>query len=333
MSRTFLTTETFIQKSIEINSNNYDYSKTIYTNSKNKVIITCKLHGDFLQQAAAHLRLKQGCPKCGLFKQVQKRTKTLDKFIEDSIKIHGDKYDYSKSQYINDNSKIIIICKEHGEFEQKVSNHLQGKGCNMCADVLRVLKKVKNINNFILDAKNIHGDKYEYNNVIYKNSITHVLVTCKKHGDFKITPSNLLKNKGCPLCVNKGETKLFNNLINYYNSLKYNCKFEWCKNIKCLPFDFIIPELKIIIELDGCQHFMQVSNWTTPNKQFINDKYKEKCANENGYSLIRILQTDVYFDKYDWLKELLETIEKIKNVNKIKNYYLCKNNEYINYLK
>jgi very-short-patch-repair endonuclease len=323
----------FIDEANKIHNNKYNYSQTIYKSGHFKIKIICKEHGEFLQQADAHIRQKQGCPTCGTIKRVLKRTKTVEKFIEDSVKLHGNKYDYSKSNYINDNSKIIIICKEHGEFEQKVSNHLQGKGCNKCADIIRTLKRSKSINQFILDAKKVHCDKYEYNNVIYKNSTTHVLVTCKTHHDFKITPSNLLRGKGCPLCVNKGEKKVFENLLTLYPSIKYNCKFDWCKNIKCLPFDFVIPEHKIIIELDGCQHFKQISIWESPDKQFINDKYKEKCANNNGFSLIRLLQKDIFFDKYDWLKELLETIEVIKNnKNVIQNYYLCKNNEYVNYI-
>ena len=325
--------DNFIKEANVIHENKYDYSNINYINRKEKINIICKEHGNFTQLIDAHIKQKQGCPICGKIKQSIKRTKTLEKFIEDSNQLHENKYDYSKSKYINDNSKIIIICKEHGEFEQEVSNHLQGKGCNKCADSIRSLKKSKSIDKFILDAKNIHGDKYEYNNVIYKNSTSHVLITCKTHCDFKITPSNLLRGKGCPLCVNKGETKVFEKLITLYPNIKYNYKFDWCKNIKCLPFDFVILECKIIIELDGCQHFKQISNWETPDKQFTNDKYKEKCANENDFSLIRLLQKDVFFDNYDWLKELVETIEIIKNnKDEVKNYYLCKNNEYSNYL-
>ena len=323
----------FIDEANKIHNNKYDYSQIIYNCGRDKIKIMCKEHGEFIQQADAHIRQKQGCPTCGKIRQTLKRKKTIEKFIEDAKKIHADKYDYSKSIYINDNSKIVIICKDHGEFEQKATNHLQGKGCNKCADIIRAVKKSKPADKFILDAKNIHGDKYCYENVIYKNSKTNVLITCKKHGDFYITPSNLLKRKGCPLCVNKGETKLFEKLINLYPSLKYNCKFEWCKNVKCLPFDFVILEYKIIIELDGCQHFKQISNWKSPENQYNNDKYKEKCANENGYSIIRLLQKDVFFDRYDWLKDLLEIIETIKNDNIVKNYYLCKNNEYNEYIK
>ena len=132
-------------------------------------------------------------------------------------------------------------------------------------------------------------------------------------------------------------------MVKLFPSIITQFKQEWCKNINCFPFDFCITEHKIIIELDGPQHFIQVSNWTPPEEQLKNDKYKEKCANDNGYSTIRIIQNDVWKDKYDWCKELCETIENIRNGNnqryenvdsknprfhKVVNIYLCKNNEY-----
>jgi very-short-patch-repair endonuclease len=131
-------------------------------------------------------------------------------------------------------------------------------------------------------------------------------------------------------CKNKTEAKLYTIFKNIYSSLITQFKTEWCKNISYLPFDFCIQEHKIIIELDGRQHFEQVSNWTSPEEQFKNDKYKEKCANDNGYLIIRILQEDVLNDTYDWLKELCDAIERIKNGYE-KNIYLCKNREYDNF--
>jgi very-short-patch-repair endonuclease len=101
--------------------------------------------------------------------------------------------------------------------------------------------------------------------------------------------------------------------------------------IKPKRFDFCIPEFKIIIELDGLQHFQQVSNWSTPEKQLDNDKYKETCANDNGFSVIRLLQEDVFYDTYDWITDLCNSIEEIKNGDDIVNIYLCKNGEYDDY--
>jgi very-short-patch-repair endonuclease len=132
----------------------------------------------------------------------------------------------------------------------------------------------------------------------------------------------------CPFCVNKTEKLLFDKLVEKYNSLKRQYKVEWCKNIKHLPFDFVIEKRKIIIELDGKQHFEQIGNWQSPEKNREIDMYKMKCANENGFSIIRILQKDVFNNNYDWLNELCESIEKITNENMVQNIYMCKNNEY-----
>jgi very-short-patch-repair endonuclease len=118
--------------------------------------------------------------------------------------------------------------------------------------------------------------------------------------------------------------KVYSNLIKQY-------KVEWCKNKSYLPFDFCIEEYKIIIELDGNQHFNQVSNWKSPEENQKTDKYKMECANNNCYSVIRLLQEDVFYDKYDWKTELINIIEKIKLDNIIQNIYMCKNNEYENF--
>ena len=164
---------------------------------------------------------------------------------------------------------------------------------------------------------------------VFKSSHSKNLFVCENRHEFEISLYHIT-NDGCwcPKCQYKTETKLYEKMIPLFPSIISQYKQEWCKNKQYLPFDFCIPEPKIIIELDGIQHFIQVSNWTSPEENFKNDKYKEKCANENGYSIIRIIQEDVLNDKYDWCKELCEAIENIKNGDKVVNIYLCKNNEY-----
>ena len=121
---------------------------------------------------------------------------------------------------------------------------------------------------------------------------------------------------------------MYETLKTVYPTITTQFKQEWCKNITYLPYDFCIPNLNIIIELDGAQHFKQVSNWQSPEDTFAIDKYKEQCANDNNYSMIRLLQEDVFYDKYDWCKELCDAIEDIKRGDDIVNIYLCKHNEY-----
>lgn len=140
--------------------------------------------------------------------------------------------------------------------------------------------------------------------------------------------SDITKGVWCSFCVNKTEQILHDKLMLKYHSLKRQYKVSWCKNIKHLPFDFVIEERKIIIELDGKQHFEQIGNWQSPEKTREIDKFKMKCANENGFSVIRILQKDVYYNKYEWLTELCDNVEKITNSNGVQNIYMCKNNEY-----
>jgi very-short-patch-repair endonuclease len=145
---------------------------------------------------------------------------------------------------------------------------------------------------------------------------------------FETQLSDVTNGIWCSFCVNKTEKILFDKLIKNYNNLKQQYEVDWCKFKKHLPFDFVIEERKIIIELDGKQHFEQIGNWQSPEITRKNDVFKMKCANKNGFSIIRILQKDVYNNKYDWIKELCENIEKITNENRVQNIYMCKNNEY-----
>jgi very-short-patch-repair endonuclease len=164
---------------------------------------------------------------------------------------------------------------------------------------------------------------------IFKSSHTKYWFDCSECKHLFNSPlNNIISGTWCPNCKHKTEIKLFTKLKDKYLSLQQQFKQEWCKKIRYLPFDFCIEELKIIIELDGLQHFQQVSNWLAPEEQFENDKYKEKCANENGYSVVRILQEDVFKDTYDWYTKLCDTIEEIKNNGKVVNVYLCNNGEY-----
>ena len=148
---------------------------------------------------------------------------------------------------------------------------------------------------------------------------------------FKCQLSDVTKGVWCSFCVNKTELILFNKLKEKYDTLERQYKVDWCKNTKTnryLPFDFVIEERKIIVELDGKQHFEQIGSWQSPEKNREIDIYKMKCSNENSFSIIRILQKDVYFNKYDWLSELCKNIEKITNEKTVQNIYMCKNNEY-----
>jgi len=306
--------EEFIEKVKEIHEDRYDYLKVEYKNSQENVIIICKIHGEFKQLPSNHLK-GQGCGKC------VGKNKTTHDFIKESMKMHGDKYDYSKTEYISCNEKITIICKIHGEFLQTPTNHLNSSGCGKCFGTYQPTTE-----EWIEKARNIHGDKYDYSKVEYINCIEKVIIICKIHGEFKQTPNSHLNGCGCPFCVNKTEGKLYEKLQKTYPSTIAQFSPEWIGRKR---FDFCIPEHNIIIELDGRQHFEQVRNWSSPEEQYINDKEKEELATEHNYCIIRLLQEDVFYDTYDWFGELLENIQILINEKpSIQNIYMDKNDEY-----
>lgn len=123
------------------------------------------------------------------------KKKTNLEFINDAIKIHGNIYDYSDTNYISNNIKIIIKCKIHGYFEQTPNSHLSGHGCASCKGVNKSDK-----NDFVEKSRKIHGQKYLYDNVNYINNKNNVIITCQLHGNFEQLPQNHLKGFGCSKC-------------------------------------------------------------------------------------------------------------------------------------
>ena len=150
-----LTTEIFIEKAKSIHGDKYDYSKVEYINCRTPVCIICKEHGEFMQVPYYHLS-GNGCPKCfNEQKRGKKRQLTTDIFIDRAKKIHGDKYDYSKVNYVDSHTKVCIICPEHGEFLIAPYKHLAGHGCRMCGIKSRAEKRKLTLDGFIKRAKAI----------------------------------------------------------------------------------------------------------------------------------------------------------------------------------
>lgn len=164
---------------------------------------------------------------------------------------------------------------------------------------------------------------------VFKSSAEIFIFDCNKcSNEFKSKLCHITDGSWCPNCRYKTEEKISLILREIYPSIKSQPKFDWCKNIKHLPFDFVLEEQKIIIECDGEQHWKQVGKWKTPQHNRERDLYKMKCANNNGYSVIRIVQEDIFKDTYDWLKDMCDNIKKITEENIVQNIYMCKNDEY-----
>lgn len=132
------------------------------------------------------------------------------KFIERAVSKHGHKYDYSQSIYIGMRGLLKIVCPIHGEFTQTAGNHIYHKhGCQKCGNNEQGRKLSKEMEHFLERAKKVHGDKYTYENTIYRGVRQTVIVTCPIHGIFNIFPCNLYRGSGCKFCNNQHTTESF----------------------------------------------------------------------------------------------------------------------------
>ena len=325
----------FIEKATAIHGEGrYAYSNVEYQTSRIKVNITCLVCSrDFPQNPSGHLR-GNGCPTCASTEQANiKKKKAAYEFTRKATAIHGEgRYAYDNVEYKDAVTKVSITCLVCSEdFPQIPDNHLQGNGCPTCA-VKKVanIKKNKAADEFIEKAISKHGEgRYAYDNVEYKNSRMKVNITCLLCSrDFPQSPNKHLNGRGCPICQHKTEKKVHDDLINHYPGLTIQFKANWCKNpeTNCYyPFDFCIQDKRVIIELDGRQHFEDVKYWKSSfEDRHVVDLFKQTTANDNGFRVIRIIQEDVWSDKYDWLTELLKNIEDDTK----QNVFMCKNGEY-----
>ena len=184
-----LTKDEFEKRAKQIHGDKYNYDYVAYKDNRTKVTIVCSEHGPFPQKPDNHLN-GEGCPDCGGNKKL-----TKDEFEKRAKQVHGDKYDYKKVDYVNKKTDVTIICPIHGEFEQTPDEHLRGLNCPYCLG-----RKRFNIDEFKEKARQVHGDKYDYNQVDYVNRATKVSIVCPEHGPFSQTPSKHLSGQGCPDC-------------------------------------------------------------------------------------------------------------------------------------
>ena len=283
-----LTTKEFIEKAEKIHGNTYDYSLVKYHNSQKKIIIKCLSHGNFTQSPANHL-FGRGCKKCANEGNSKRNINDSKDYILQLNKIHNSKYDYSKFVYINCHTKAIIICPEHGEFTQMPHSHLSGKGCFKCGGTTKLtLEEFKKKSNLV------HENKYNYDNVVYKNNRIKIKIICPIHNLFEQTPISHMNGSGCPKCkCSKGEKKVENFLIKENIKFIQQKKFNDCIGISNkLPFDFYLQEYNICIEYDGAQHFTPFrynEDCINKLKQLQkNDQIKTTYCLNNNIKLIRI---------------------------------------------
>lgn len=297
-----LTKEEFIQKAQKIHGNLYDYSKVNYINSRTRVCIICPIHGEFLITPNNHLK-GVGCSKCNRI------CYDTESFIKEANKIHKEKYLYNKTEFVNTHTKVLITCKEHGDFEQLPLNHLHGEGCIKCKYAHQNDLTKSSTQEFIKKAEVIHHNFYKYDKVNYLTNRTKVLITCPKHGDFWQEPHEHLVGYGCKKCICKTQTKLFHELLQIVPDLEYEVTKSTVPWIQNLRLDMYSPMYNFAVECDGDQHFKPISIFGG-EQQFEQTKQRDSLKNDlckqNKCKLFRI-KAKYTVEELNNLKQQIET--------------------------
>lgn len=307
-------TALFITKARAIHGDKYDYSKVGYINATTKVCIICKEHGEFWQQPSVHTNMKCGCPKCGAQIIQKKLSSNKEEFIEKAKKIHGNKYDYSKVEYINEKTNVCIICPKHGEFWQTPGSHLRGGGCRLCANEQLSEKRKISTEEWVARAKKIHNNLYSYDLTKYNGYYNKLCIICPKHGEFWQIAYDHLQGKGCPKCRrSKLEIEMANFLKEHNVEFEEQYRPSFLSNGRShMSLDFYLPEYNSAIECQGLQHFKEQTHFEHRNTK-ISDRDKRKyelCKQANMklfyYSNIKCLDylDTVFLDKNELLNEI-----------------------------
>jgi hypothetical protein len=282
----------FIERASKFHKNKYDYSKVKYIGQSDKVIIICPIeeHGEFLQRPHDHI-YSSGCPDCGIQSRVATWTCTKDRFIEKCIEVHGNRYDYSKVNYINTTTKVIIICSMHGDFKKTPEAHLANKGCQQCVLVERSLNYRKTPDQFIKEANEIHKNKYTYDKMVYINNKTSITITCPHHGEFEQQAYSHLTGCGCVKCI------LAQSSINLRKSIeqfikesneKHNNIYDYSKVV------YINSRTKVVINCPIHGDFNQlplhhINGTGCPSCAFKSEgTSRELCQELTGLSFVKI---------------------------------------------
>jgi hypothetical protein len=196
--------DTFKVGAIAVHGNRYEYVPFTGDQSGNKfkVDIVCRAHGLFKQSISKHIgKEKTKCPECAKIERGAKRRENrAATLLNDFIKIHGDKYDYSLVKYVKSDKYLDIICKRHGVFKQTSETHLGGCGCPKCANELTANKKLKGLPYFLKKAKEIHRERYDYSLANFTTLETPIKIICREHGEFFQSPEKHLLGRGCQKC-------------------------------------------------------------------------------------------------------------------------------------
>lgn len=237
------------------------------------------------------------------------RRLSRDMVIEKFQKVHGDRYDYMQTNYVNMRTKVPIKCRIHGTFWQLPYDHIKGCGCPKCHPNTVPMTTAS----FIEKAQDVHGQKYCYSKVNYKKSQQKVCIICPIHGEFWQTPNNHLNGQGCPICSESKGEKLIEGFLKNSN-IQYVRQYclvvpNEIRETGKIFVDFYLPEHNAFIEYNGKQHYIPVDYFggkLTLQAQEKRDTYLRQYCKQNSISLL-----EIKFDRsQDEIKSLISNFIK-----------------------
>lgn len=193
------TQEEFEKEVTEIFGDKFTYNKLNYVNTHTQVTMTCKKHGDFEVVPYKLLNRRTACKECKKEERIEKSRRS---FLTRANKVHNNFYTYPNLSFKKKSEYVDILCPDHGLFKQQAIEHQRGGRCPDCWKEDFAKDRSYTTKDFIKVSKNKHPHKFTYEDVDYVNNRVFILLTCKKHGKFKVTPSSHLHNKygGCKDC-------------------------------------------------------------------------------------------------------------------------------------
>lgn len=249
------------------------------------------------------------------------RKKTFNEFKDDFLNRWGsDKYVFDEETFIDSHTKMRVYCPKHGEFWMSPKNLMRCE-CRKCSYEKRAINNRLTTDDFIKKAQNIHGLKYDYSKVEYKNAKDKVCLICLKHGEFWQTPNDHLSGKGCPSCNESHLEREVKNILDK-NNIEYISQYK-IKWLRKQSLDFYLSDYNIVIECQGKQHF-GFGGWSENfnfKQQFELDKIKKELCELNNLKIIYVVDNNLvdkipdfitYKEDVISIKELDDCIKQMK---------------------
>ena len=324
---TIIDQEEFIRRSKEKFPEQFDYSEVVFVDLDTPVTLICRVHGRFIQKPRSHLNSKHGCPECALWSTRM----TKEEFIRRSILKYGNKFDFSKTNFINIKTPVIIICPIHGEFSIIPDVFLAKQviyGCPECGNSKKGDWKRISEEEFINQCEQTYGvGRFDFSRMNFIDMSQEVCIIChevdpitgKEHGEFWVSPTRFIHNNlGCPQCTSslkqsKGEyfveTFLRSHDISFESNVRNPNIQGRTQNYVLIDFCFAYSGKEIWIEYNGIQHYKYDKFYHKSDKDYFNQKQRDdnvrRYCKENNIVFIEIPYT--YKNQLD-VNDLLQKI-------------------------